>query len=95
MSINNVTVSGIIKNVQPLKKLESGLTVWKFTLGVDDSYLNKDKQRVQREFTIDIEIWGKLCEEHTQTIVAGAQVVVVGHINSHIALPEAAVANPK
>ena len=80
MAINSVIFAGVVKAAKPLTTLGSGTAIGKFTLGVDDSYIDKNKQMVMREFSIDVELWGALCLKHKDDIVEGNKLVVLGKL---------------
>ena len=79
--MNNITISGNVGNMKPLRKTTSGISVINFGLA-DDRGRDADGNDLPTNW-FNVSCWNKLAETVSQYVVTGRHVTVFGRITEH------------
>lgn len=81
-TINKVTLVGFLGADPELKYTPGGTAVCNLRLATDESYLNKDKVKVERAEWHRVTVWGKQAEACAKYLTKGRQVLVMGKLQT-------------
>lgn len=81
-SINQVMLMGNLTRDPELKETPSGSKVSTFSLALNRSYQDKDKNWQEAVDYIDIVTWGTLAEQVKERLSLGSKVLITGRLQS-------------
>lgn len=82
--LNRVTLLGNVTQDAELREVISTLrtSVLKFSLAINESYLDRNKVRQERTEFANIVLWGKRAESLAQHVVKGTRLLVEGSLRT-------------
>lgn len=80
LSINNVVIGGNLTRDPQVKFLSNEKAVASFGLALNESYKDKDGNKVEKVSFIDVEAFGRTAELIGQYLVKGSQAIVIGKL---------------
>jgi len=75
-----VLLIGNLTQDPELRRIPSGTAVSTLRLAVNDSYLNKSGERVERSLFLDVDVWDRQAETCQQYLSKGSPVCVEGRL---------------
>jgi single-strand DNA-binding protein len=82
MSINKVQLIGRVGKAPEVTHLETGNVVAKFSMATDDSYKDKNGEKVEVTDWHNVFAWGKLAEIIEKWVVKGSLLYVEGKLKT-------------
>ncbi len=79
-SLNKVMLIGNLTKDPELHRTPSGTAVTTLRLALDDSYTNKNNERVERAVFLDVDVWDRQAENCQQYLNKGSPVFVEGRL---------------
>ncbi len=79
-SYNRVIVIGNLTRDPELKRTPSGAAVCEIRLAVNESYRNKEGERVERPVYVDVVVWNQQAEACNQYLSKGSPLFVEGRL---------------
>lgn len=79
-SLNKVLLIGNLTQDPELRRIPSGTAVSTLRLAVNDSYLNKSGERVERSLFLDVDVWDRQAETCQQYLAKGSPIFVEGRL---------------
>lgn len=80
--MNKVILTGNVGKDPEVKHLESGTTVANFSLATNESYTNRNGEKVQDTEWHNIVAWGKIAETIERYVFKGSKLLVEGKIRT-------------
>lgn len=80
--MNKVILTGNVGQDPQVKHLESGTTVANFSMATNESYTNRNGEKVQETEWHNIVAWGKIAETIEQYVTKGSKLLVEGKIRT-------------
>lgn len=77
---NRVQLIGHLGQDPEIKTLDSGRKLAKFTMATNDSFVNKEGERIENTEWHNIVAWGKTAEIVEKFLNKGREVMIVGKI---------------
>ncbi len=78
--LNRVTLLGNVTSDAELR--QTGSSVLKFSLAINESYLDRNKVRQERVEYANVVLWGKRAESLAQYVVKGTRLLVEGSLRT-------------
>lgn len=82
MSVNRFIGLGRLTREPELKHTPSGVAVCNFSLAMNESYKDKQGQKIEKTEFINVVVWGKLAELCNQYLSKGRQVYIEGSLQT-------------
>jgi single-strand DNA-binding protein len=79
---NRVQLIGHLGLDPEVKNLEKGKKVARLSIATNDSYVNKDGEKVTETQWHNLVVWGKLCDVCEKYLKKGAEVAVDGKLSN-------------
>lgn len=80
--LNRVTLLGNLGAQPELRMTQSGQAVLNLRLATSETYLDKDKKRVERTEWHSVIIWGKRAEALAKILTKGSRILVEGRLQT-------------
>lgn len=80
MTFNQLGIAGIVGKEPKFDTTTTGINYCSFNLVVDDSFIGKDGQTVNRSNHFQVKAWGKVCEEARNKLTMGSSVLISGSL---------------
>ena len=81
MSYHTIIIVGRLGRDPELRYTPSGQAVCNLSLATDNSFTNREGQRVTRTVWFRVTVWGKQAETVNQYLAKGRQILVEGRMN--------------
>ena len=79
---NTVTLIGHLGNAPEFKELDNGTTLAKFSLATDESYKNKNGDKIESTQWHNLIVWGSLAKTANTYLKKGSYLMIEGRITT-------------
>jgi len=80
---NSVTLIGHLGNAPEFKELSNGSTLAKFSMATDESYKNKNGEKVEASEWHNLVVWGPKAKIIRDYLTKGSKVMIEGRLTTN------------